>query len=358
MPQFDVFLSHNSVDKHWVIKLKDDLQRYGVSVWLDKDEIRPGDLFAQALEEGLENSQTMALVVSSEGMASGWVKEEYYHALSLAQGKQSRLQLIPVMLRDAELPGFLAGRNWVDFREKSTYSQNVWELVWGITGTKPAEVLDMESPDVPLIVPDQPEAPTEKANNHQDEPQPSAESTTPSDTLQGKGQEEPVQQLPEDEPREPPPPPPLPISTSSEFIDTSWGESAPENDQWPPHLRVYLALPGRLQRLKTLISEREFTVDIQANRVFLEEERRGRVKRHEPGEFSEANTAEIIGDVRWIFTRYASSELVRFDDDALGDIAISFDPKTVGEAVLVKRERVGRQRRIRDDYYLLVFKKE
>jgi len=53
MAVFDVFLSHNSIDKPWVVQLKDDLTRYGLSVWLDKDEIRPGDLFVEALEDAL-----------------------------------------------------------------------------------------------------------------------------------------------------------------------------------------------------------------------------------------------------------------------------------------------------------------
>jgi hypothetical protein len=151
MPQFDVFLSHNSVDKPWVIQLKDDLLRYGVSVWLDKDEIRPGDLFAKALEEGLANSRAVALIVSPEAMASGWVKAEYYRALSLAQDKQPPLQLIPVILREAELPGFAQDRHWVDFRDESAYSENVWRLVWGITGRKPAQVLDLSPPDLDSI---------------------------------------------------------------------------------------------------------------------------------------------------------------------------------------------------------------
>jgi hypothetical protein len=146
MPQFDVFLSHTSVDKPWVIQLKDDLFRYGVSVWLDKDEIRPGDLFAKALEEGLANSRAMALIVSPEAMASGWVEAEYYRALSLAQNKQSPLQLIPVILRDAKLPGFLKDRTWVDFRDRDAYAQNVWMLVWGISGKKPTQVIDLTSP--------------------------------------------------------------------------------------------------------------------------------------------------------------------------------------------------------------------
>jgi hypothetical protein len=146
MPQFDVFLSHCSVDKPWVIKLKDDLLRYGVSVWLDKDEIRPGDLWVKVLEEGLLNSRAVALVVSPEAIDSGWVEEEYYRALTLAKNKQTPLQIIPVILRDAELPGFLEGRNWVDFREESAYSQGVWKLVWGITGDKPARFLEAIPP--------------------------------------------------------------------------------------------------------------------------------------------------------------------------------------------------------------------
>jgi hypothetical protein len=44
----------------------------------DKDEIRPGDLFAEALEETLESCSAIALIISPEAMDSGWVKEEYY----------------------------------------------------------------------------------------------------------------------------------------------------------------------------------------------------------------------------------------------------------------------------------------
>lgn len=143
-PQFDVFLSHSSIDKPWVIKLKDDLIRYGVSVWLDKDEIRPGDLFGKALEQALDISKAVALIVSPEAINSGWVEEEYYRALSLAKDKRTSAQIIPVILRDANLPGFLTNRNWVDFRDETTYAQSVWKLVWGIMGEKPPEVYDLE----------------------------------------------------------------------------------------------------------------------------------------------------------------------------------------------------------------------
>jgi predicted ATPase len=149
MSLFDVFLSHNSIDKPWVHELKNSLQCYGISVWLDKDEIRPGDLFAKALEEGLASSRAVALIISPEAVASGWVEAEYYRALALANNPLSSLQLIPVILRDAPLPGFAKDRNWVDFRDKANYAQNVWKLVWGITGRKPAQILDLSTSETP-----------------------------------------------------------------------------------------------------------------------------------------------------------------------------------------------------------------
>ena len=132
---FDIFLSYKSEDFAWVSQLRTDLQKRGAKVWLDHSEIRPGDLFAAALEDGLESSQTVGLVVTPESLASGWVREEYYRALSLT--KQKGLLLIPLILRDAELPGFLSGRHYIDFRDIATYEQSVDRILWpGITGRK------------------------------------------------------------------------------------------------------------------------------------------------------------------------------------------------------------------------------
>ena len=143
MFEYDVFLSHSSVDKPWVIQLKTDLARYGLKAWLDQDEIRPGDIFAQTLEAALDASSAVVLVISPESIASDWVKEEYYRALSLSKRGQ---RLIPILLRKAEVPGFLSGRDRINFTDEANYANNVWELVWGITGEKPPQVIDLTAP--------------------------------------------------------------------------------------------------------------------------------------------------------------------------------------------------------------------
>lgn len=131
--KFDVFLSHKSEDHTWAKKLKKALERRGVTVWLDQDEIRPGDRFVWALEQGLEASGAVALVVTPESLNSGWVADEYSRALALANDGQ--LQLIPVLLRDAKLPGFLSNRQSVDFRDPSKFEVSVDRLIWpGLTG--------------------------------------------------------------------------------------------------------------------------------------------------------------------------------------------------------------------------------
>ncbi len=158
--QFDVFLSHSNDDKNWVSKLKADLLRYGVSVWLDKDELRPGSLSAKALEQALDNCRAVALIISPAAITSGWVEEEYYRALDLAQDKQVRLQLIPVILGEAKLPGFLQNRTPIDFQVETLYAEKVRDLVWGIRGHKPNKILDLTAPEVVISTPTQPETPT------------------------------------------------------------------------------------------------------------------------------------------------------------------------------------------------------
>ena len=139
--QFQVFISYNSIDEDWVQRLKNALVAKGVTVWLDKERIRPGDLVASALEIGLEQSESVALVVSKKTMESGWVQMEYYRALGLFADRKTQLRLIPVIRSTgAKLPGFLQIFSAVDFSDKRKFSENVELLRRGITGEAPIPI--------------------------------------------------------------------------------------------------------------------------------------------------------------------------------------------------------------------------
>lgn len=134
--EFDVFLSHHSGDKPWVVALKAALVDRGVKVWLDRDEIRPGDLFVDVLEQGIQASRSVAVIVSPDSLKSAWVKEEYQRALVLSASSRPELRIIPCLLRNATLPGFLTTRQWVDFRKPTGFEDRVDDLCRGITGRK------------------------------------------------------------------------------------------------------------------------------------------------------------------------------------------------------------------------------
>lgn len=134
---FDLFLSYSSVDRLWVVRVKAALEQRGLRVWFDHDQVRPGDVFVTALEKGLAESRAIAIVVSPESLASGWVQEEYARAMGLVRSGGEPAQLIPILYREASLPGFLANRSWIDFQDPSSFDQSIDRLVWGITGARP-----------------------------------------------------------------------------------------------------------------------------------------------------------------------------------------------------------------------------
>jgi len=111
-------------------------------VWIDSEQLRPGDLFPGALARAIGSVRCVVLVLSRGSLASAWVEEEY--SLALAH----RRQVVPVLMDDVEPPGFLRGRTWVDFRDPERFEAAVDELVFGITGRRPAGVAVSSPPPV------------------------------------------------------------------------------------------------------------------------------------------------------------------------------------------------------------------
>jgi hypothetical protein len=134
--RFDIFLSYHSGDGVWVAQLKNALSNKGLRIWLDQEQIRPGDLFIQALEKGVESCECLVIVISPGALRSPWVEEEYNRALTVANSRERRLRLIPLLLQGAELPGFLASRQWVDFREPGSFDRGIERLAWGVRGCR------------------------------------------------------------------------------------------------------------------------------------------------------------------------------------------------------------------------------
>jgi hypothetical protein len=79
------FLSHASTDKKLVEAVAGQLARYGVLVWLDKEELALGPLDV-ALEEAVRGQATMTVFLSEQSVASAWCADELRWALEAAPG--------------------------------------------------------------------------------------------------------------------------------------------------------------------------------------------------------------------------------------------------------------------------------
>jgi hypothetical protein len=132
----DVFISYGHADADWVRILAENLYKSGLEVFFDEWDIAPGDVLIHKLDEGILKSRNGILIVSSASLSRLYVQEEYAAMMTRAiAGKQ---RLIPILLKDAEMPPLLASRVWIDFRnvDGPDYLARVRELVRALKGER------------------------------------------------------------------------------------------------------------------------------------------------------------------------------------------------------------------------------
>ncbi len=142
--KYDVFLSHNSKDKPAVENIARLLRdAYSLKTWLDKWNLVPGEAWQDALEDALDDCQTVAVFLGPSGIGP-WENEEMRSAISDRVQDKSR-RVIPVLLpgapdnKDLDLPRFLKRATWVDFRSGLDDKEALYRLYCGITGQAPGD---------------------------------------------------------------------------------------------------------------------------------------------------------------------------------------------------------------------------
>jgi hypothetical protein len=135
--RYDVFLSYSSVDKPSVELLARRLrEEAGLSPFLDKWHLIPGEPWQEALEEALAQSATVAVFIGPSDI-SPWHNAEMRAALDRAVRTREKYRVIPVLLPGAQeksVSPLLAQRVWVDFRSGLDDDKAFARLVAGIKG--------------------------------------------------------------------------------------------------------------------------------------------------------------------------------------------------------------------------------
>ena len=87
-----VFVSYSRKDSETVANIVARLERDGLSVWLDREDIRGGELWRETIVKAIDNAYAFVLMLSSNSVASENVRKE----VDLAEGANKHL--LPVML--------------------------------------------------------------------------------------------------------------------------------------------------------------------------------------------------------------------------------------------------------------------
>ncbi len=126
-----VFLSHNHKDKEFVRKLARDLEGHGIRYWLDEAEMTIGDSLIQKIREGIDSVDYFAVVLSENSVDAPWVVNELDVAMN-HQINGKKIKVLPLLLDDSELPGFLVGKLYGDFKKESEYLNSFKNLTRSI----------------------------------------------------------------------------------------------------------------------------------------------------------------------------------------------------------------------------------
>jgi hypothetical protein len=128
---YDLFLSHNRVDKDWVRELATLLADHPYNgrplrPWLDEQVLDPGELGRHAeLTTALDRSRLLVIVLSPEAVASQWVQYELQYFLAT----RSPDEIIAIRRRPCEIPKALAGLDVLDWNDGARSELNFSKLI-------------------------------------------------------------------------------------------------------------------------------------------------------------------------------------------------------------------------------------
>ena len=123
-----IFLSHSSADKPFVRKLAADLQRAGFYAWVDEAEIKVGDSLIEKIEAGIDGTDFLGVVLSTNSIKSEWVTREVRIALSQEIAGR-RVKVLPLLLERVTIPSFLLDKKYADFTTGENYKPALQQLI-------------------------------------------------------------------------------------------------------------------------------------------------------------------------------------------------------------------------------------
>src|SRR5689334_13514321 len=98
-----VFISYSHADKMFVDKLAAHLVKHNTHVWLDRWELNVGDSILNHVQQAIQESDALLIVLSKTSVASEWCKKELNAGL-MRELDEKRVLVLPVLMENCEIP--------------------------------------------------------------------------------------------------------------------------------------------------------------------------------------------------------------------------------------------------------------
>jgi hypothetical protein len=103
-----IFVSYSSEDRPFAVGLTKALQKSGANVWIDRLGIGLGENWDNAIEEALEKSETLMLILSPTSVESRNVQDEVSIAINADK------KFVPILIKECDLPMRWQRRQYAD----------------------------------------------------------------------------------------------------------------------------------------------------------------------------------------------------------------------------------------------------
>lgn len=110
-----VFISYSHADKTFVDTLAAHLVKRNAHVWVDSWELNVGDSIIGRVQDAIQDSSALLVILSKASVQSEWCKKELSAGL-MRELNERRVIVLPVLLEDCEIPIFLREKMYADFR--------------------------------------------------------------------------------------------------------------------------------------------------------------------------------------------------------------------------------------------------
>ena len=105
-----IFISYSHQDSQIADNIVSALDSLGLSVWLDRREIKLGDSFLEKMNQGLGSANYVLVLFSNSALKSQWVTREWMSSLA----SQSTI-IIPILLENGAIPPLLKDIIYINF---------------------------------------------------------------------------------------------------------------------------------------------------------------------------------------------------------------------------------------------------